>query len=153
MTKAAKTISWRIILLSVVLFVVHVFYNWAVAYWLFEVSGGVRKLPSGWTEFGGIDYGWTTPLYIPGCLVFNLGQRLHGLRSAAQPYGVIGLVLLLCGSIVSSWSLASVLLAAVLRKKELMGARYYRLMLTIAGWAWIYLPINLTWVYQWTVIY
>ncbi len=141
------------ILLVLVLFFIHILYNWAVAYWLFKLSGGVHELPSGWKEIGGINYAWTTPLYVPGCLLFALGQKLHGLRSAAQPYGIFGFLLLILASFVSSWSLASVVFAAISRNKQLLGRRYYRLILAIAGWVWIYLPIKLTWVYQWTVVY
>ena len=141
------------ILLILVLFFAHVFYNYSVAYWLFQKSGGVHKEADGWTRFGGIEYAWTTPLYMPGCMILHLGEKLHGLRSAAQPYGIIGVLLLLCASVVSSWTMAYVIIAVVLRKKQLFGAYYYRLVLAVAGWVWVFVPVEWTWVYQWTVIY
>jgi len=138
-----------ITLLILLLFFAHVYYNYAVAYYLFEKSGGVHKEASRWTRFGGIDYAWTTPLYIPGCMIFELG----GKGQARQPYGAIGGCLLLGASVVSSWALAYVVLAAVLRKKHLLGAWYYRLMLAAAGWIWVFVPVQWTWAYQWTVVY
>lgn len=74
-----KKMKVSMILMVFVLFFAHIFYNHSVAYWLFSLSGGIHELPGGWTEFGGIDYAWTTPLYIPGCLVFAIGQNIYGL--------------------------------------------------------------------------
>lgn len=142
-----------ITILSVAFFFLHAFYNQAGGNWLFEASGGVHKLSNGWTELGGIRYCWTTPLYLPGCLVFYLGQRLHGLRSRPQPYGAIGILLLASASVVSFWSLASALQSVILRRKELLGIHSYRLALAIAGWIWVCVPIEWTWVYQWTVVH
>ena len=145
--------SIGMILLILVLFFVHIFYNFEVAYWLFQKSGGVSKEVDGWTSYGGIEYAWTTPLYVPGCMVFYLGQRLHGLRSAAQPYGIIGMLSLLCASVVSAWALTFVMIAVTFRNRKLFGAFYYRILLALAGWAWILVPVEWTWVYQWTVVY
>jgi hypothetical protein len=139
-------------LLSVCFTIVHVVYNYAVAGLLFAWCGGVQKLPNGWAQFGGVDYAWTTPLYLPGCLIFHVGQQLHGLHSAAQPYGLIGFLLLLVGSIISGWTLASVVLAAWFRNLGLLGRGRYRLWLAVAGWIWVYVPIGWTFVYQWTVV-
>ena len=153
MTNTDRKVLIVLIILTVFLFLGHLLYNWTVAYRLFEMSGGVSVSSSGWTYYGGIDHAWTTPLYIPGCLIFDLDQKLHGLHPVIQPYGVIGILLIFCASIVSSWAMASVLLAAVLRKKQLLGIYFYRLILAVAGWAWVYVPIEWTWVYQWTMIY
>jgi len=140
-------------LLTTGLTIVHFLYNGAVAGLLFAWCGGVQKQPNGWTQFGGVDYAWTTPLYLPGCLVVHVGQQLHGLRSAAQPYGQIGGLLLLIGSILSGWALASVVLTAYLRNRKYLGWGWYRLWLAVAGWIWIYVPVEWTFVYQWTVVY
>jgi hypothetical protein len=141
-----------LVAISASLTVGHFIYNHDISLALFAHSGGVHTKGK-WTTYGGTDYAWTTPLYLPGCLVLHLGQKLHGVSEAAQPYGLIGVSLLFVASAISGWSLASVALAAMLRDRDLLGWRWYRVWLAVGGWIWVYVPVEWTWVYQWTIVY
>jgi len=58
--------SLRNIVFIPVLFIEHIFYELVVGHWLFGLAGGIREYPNGrWTELGGIDWAFETPLYVP----------------------------------------------------------------------------------------
>jgi hypothetical protein len=164
-------------LLAIILTVAHLLYNWYFGYRLFELRGGVQKMrsgraqldgidrstangsvavelgPNGWTSSGGIDRAWTCPIYLPGCAIFKIGDRLHGPRPAPQPYGQIGGFLILAGSLVAGWVVASLIVAVFGREKPVLGKYLWRLWLLLFAWGWVLVPAELSWVYQWTVIY
>ena len=151
----AKTNRVRAVLvvLTLALAFSHMLYNWHFGYRLFELRGGVQKGPSGWNRFWGIDKAWTTPIYLPACVVFEMGDKFHGSRPAPQPYGFIGGLLILAGSLVAGFAVASLILAAILRQRPILGSCLWRLWLVIVGWGWVLVPVELSWVYRWTVIY
>jgi len=142
-----------IILLTLLLAVVHFLYNWQLGGYLFELRGGVQKMPNGWTSFGGIDRAWTSPIYLPGCTVLQIGDRLHGPRSAPQAYGWIGIELILAGSVIAGWVAASLIVTAFRREKPILGKYLWRLWLFLFAWGWVLVPVECSWVYRWTVIY
>ncbi|MBT8342147.1 MAG: hypothetical protein KJP07_19245 [Desulfatitalea sp.] len=151
--KIASKVKGGIIASATFLFFVHLIYNWALSYKFLEISGGITKLSSGWTQFGGIDYAWTTPLYIPGCLVLNLLKILQENALITKICSSVGLIIILGASLISSWSISYVFFSAALRDKKLLGKYNHRLLLAICGWIWVYVPIEWTWVYQWTIVY
>ena len=119
------------------------YYTRVVGYALFESRGGVQQ-SSGWTHYGGVDYAWTTPVHVPGCGLLAI---------TADGGGLLGMLLILGGSLVAGWSLASVLAAAVMRRRALLGRYGYRTWLAVAGWGWVLVPVRLSWVYWLTVNY
>jgi hypothetical protein len=138
---------------ALVLAVAHFFYSWQLSGYLFELRGGVQKLPNGWTSFGGIDWAWTCPIYLPACTVFEVGDRLHGPRPAPQPYGQIGMLLILVGSLVAGWIAASFVVAVSRRERPVLGKYLWRLWFLLIGWGWVLVPVEFSWVYRWTIIY
>lgn len=137
--------------LTLVLTVAHLAYNFKYGYLLFELEGGVTVAPkgshdgpidtSGWTVFGGIDETWENPIYLPGGVCFALGG------------GPIGILMDLAGSVVSGWASASLLWAVFAWKRPILGRYYWRLLLMIMAWGWVLVPVEFTLVYQWTVKY
>ena len=131
----------------------HLLYGWYVAGRLFELRGGVQKEPNGWTRLGGIDKAWTSPVYLPACILFEIGDKLHGPRPAPQPYGCIGILLIFLGSLVAGFAAASLAVAVIRRQRPVLGRYLWRLWLVLIGWGWVLVPVEFSWVYRWTVIY
>ena len=69
--------------LTALISVGHWLYSWWFSLRLYQWSGGIHKLPSGWTEFGGAHYAWAIPLELPGALMLRLCQ----LRTASDCNG------------------------------------------------------------------
>ena len=151
----AKNIGARfaLVVLTLALAFGHYFYNWYFGYRFFESRGGVQKEPNGWTRFGGIDKAWTTPIYLPACAIFEIGDKLHGPRPAPQPYGCIGILLIFAGSLSAGFAVASLIMAAVHRRKPILGQYLWRLWVILLGLGWVLVPVEFSWVYRWTVIY
>ena len=117
-------------------------------------------MPNGWTNLGGIDKAWTSPIYLPGCLVIELGDKLYrrdhpryDYLYPPQPYSCIGMLLILAGSMVAGFVAAPIILAALHRQRQILGAYLWRLWLVIFSWGWVLVPFKASFVYQWTVRY
>jgi len=150
----------RLLVLTVGLAFAHLLYNWYLGFRLFELRGGVQKMPNGWTRFGGIDWAWTSPVYLPGCVVFEVGDKLyrrnHPRYDSPYPpqlYGGIGMSLILAGSLVAGGAVASLILAALHRQRPVLGRWLWRVWLAVLCWGWVLVPVEVSWVYRWTVIY
>jgi hypothetical protein len=142
-----------LVLLTLAFCIAHIICNAFLGDLFFAWAGGVQKEPNGWTRFGGIDKAWTCPIYLPGCTVLEIEEDIHGRTSVAQPYAVIGLLLILAGSLAAGWALASLVMAVRQDRKPVLGRYWWRLWLLVVGWGWIPVPLAFSWVYQWTVWY
>jgi hypothetical protein len=100
-------------------------YTRVVALWLWELTGGIQR-DGRVTVYGTSDWAWTVPLHLP-------------------PGSV------LIGSLIAGFAAAELLLAW--RQRPVLGRRWWRLWLFLAGWAWVPVPATASWVYQWTVVY
>jgi hypothetical protein len=145
----------KLAILSIVLAFAHFLYAWSFSAMLFAMRGGVQKMPSGWTALGGIDKAWTPPVYLPGCLIIELGYRLshRGESYPPQPYSRVGICLVFAGSLVAGFVAASTVLAAFRKERPILGIFLWRLWATILAWGWVLVPFEASWVYQWTVRY
>jgi hypothetical protein len=147
----------RVILLSLTvgLAVAHVFYYYFIGLRLFELRGGVRKMPNGWTEFGGTDRAWTIPIHLPGCVILKIEDKLDaaGLGYLRYPLAPIALLSGFAPSPVAGWALASLIIAAFRRERPVLGRYLWRLWLVLFSWGWILVPSELSEVWQYTVRY
>jgi hypothetical protein len=126
---------------TLVLAAVHLlWYTRVVAYWLWEVSGGIRE-QGAWTAYGASDWAWTVPAQLPAGLLFRLDA------------GPAGVILLLAGSLAAGYGAAALAAGLVGGRRPRLGARTWRPWLALAGWAWVPVPAKLSWIYQWTVVY
>jgi hypothetical protein len=115
-------------------------YTRVVAYWLWELSGGIRQ-EGRLTEFGASDWAWTVPLHLPAGLTFYVNG------------GPLGVLLLLIGSTAAGFAAATIIGGIASRRRPRLGRCGWRLGLFLAGWAWVPVPSAISWVYQWTVVY
>jgi len=139
--------------LTVLLTVGHSFYSWWCSMRLYEWSGGIRKLPSGWTEFGGAAYAWTIPLELPGAAILRWCEFHGNSECAGTLPAQIGWVLMLLPSLVTAYLISNVLIALVMRGQISWGRWYWRAVLIALGLVWIPVREDFAPVFQYTVIY
>ncbi len=139
--------------LTALLSVGHFLCSWWFSLRLYQWSGGIHKLPSGWTEFGGAHYAWAIPLELPGALMLRLCQ----LRTASDCNGTFlaqsSIVLLLLASVVTAFLLPSTLVALLTRQHVSWGRWYWRAIVIALGLAWIPVREDFAPVFQYTVMY
>lgn len=114
-------------------------YTRVVAWWLWELSGGITE-DGQLTAFGATDWAWTVPLHLPAGLFFRAGSCL------ALPF-------LLGGTLTAGFVPASIATAILERGRPVLGRRWWRFWLLLAGWGWAPVPSTMSWIYQWTVVY
>jgi len=147
-----RTVPWTL-LLAVILILPHVIYSWAGGLYLYKQSGGIRTAGT-WTEYGGASYAWAIPIELPGSLVMAYGDKVYGPRNQKDGgLGCVGMLLVLAGSAVTSFALASVLVTLIAQKKFIFGRYNWKAIIIILGLIWIPVPEKIAWVYQYTVIY
>ena len=138
--------------LTALLSIGHVFYSWRCSIRLYEWSGGVHKLPSGWTEFGGAHYAWAIPLELPGAVVLRLCQ-LHTDSACNGTIGQVSMVVLLLASVVTAYFVSRVVVALASRQQIHWGRWYWRAVIVVLGLAWIPFREDFAPVFQYTVMY
>ena len=142
-----------ICVLTALISVGHLLYSWWFSLRLYQWSGGIHKLPTGWTEFGGAHYAWAIPLELPGALMLRLCQ----LRTASDCNGTFlaqtSIVLLLLASVVTAFLLSSGLVALLTRQRISWGRWYWRAIVIALGLAWIPVREDFAPVFQYTVMY
>ncbi len=150
-----KVRTGRLLVLAAGLTVAHFYYDYSVGYRLFELRGGVRKMPNGWTNYGGVDRAWTIPTHLPFCVIARITDKLDaaGLAYLRWILAPIGLVSLLAPSPLAGWVLASLIMAVCRREKPLLGGYFWRLWLMLLSWGWILVPAELSHVWFYTVQY
>jgi hypothetical protein len=134
-------------LLTIVFFMGHLWYTHDVAYWLWELSGGIRK-DGLLTVYGASPWAWTVPIHVPGGVMLYLGERLPCLM-----LNWLAMFLILGGSLAAGISLASTVIAVFRRDRPILGRFWWRLWMAVASWAWIPVPARMAWIYLWTVLY
>src|SRR5690348_12708122 len=116
MTRATLLRGLIKVALTIPLTIGHFFYAWWVSMLLYHAVGGIRKQPSGWTEFGGAGYAWTIPLQLPGTLITRFGQWLCEPNWwRPNTWTALGTVLVLCASVLTAYALASLAVALITR--------------------------------------
>jgi hypothetical protein len=141
------------LLLAVILTLPHILYSFAGGLFLYQQSDGIHTQGK-WTEYGGARYAWAIPLELPGSLLLADGDKIY--RPRNQNDGgqrVLGMLLVLAGSAVTSLALASVLVGIFARKDFSFGRYKWKAVIIILGLIWIPVPEKVAWVYQYTVIY
>ena len=131
--------------LTIPLAVGHALYAWWLSMILYQASGGIRKQPSGWTEFGGASHAWTIPLQLPGTLVTRLGQWLY------EP--AVGTLLVLAASVLTAYAIASLIVAFFSGRQPVFGRFYWRIVIILLGLLWIPVREDLAEVWQYTVAF
>jgi hypothetical protein len=139
-----------IVSLTVIIAFLHFLYAWAGGLYLYKQSGGITQHGK-WTRFGGAPYAWTIPIYLPGCAILIADENANGRHS--QRWGGLGVLVLLLGSFITSYAIASSGVALVWRENSPWGRCRWRLIIIFLGLIWIPVPEWLAWVYQYTVIY
>ena len=119
--------------------------------YLYEQTGGITQHGK-WTRFGGAAYAWTIPIQLPGCAILIADENARG-RHSQTGWGGLGVLVLLLGSVATSYAMASSGVALVWRENSAWGRYRWKLILTFLGLIWIPVPEWLALVYQYTVIY
>lgn len=140
--------EFRNFLIIPTLAIAHFFYHVGVGYALYDIIGGIQTSDSGWTQLGGTDWAFGIPLFAPACQVLadtNVGPCSW----EGGPWDVI----LLFGA----WLLVAIASGQLIQKvvnKEpnKYGRFYWRLLVVILGWAFVPVPVEMTFVYGFTVL-
>jgi len=126
---------------TVVLAAIHLlWYTRVVAYRLWEASGGIQHHGE-WTTLGASDWAWTVPTHLPAGVLFYSG------------FGPGGVLLLVAGSLMAGFGAAVFADGLMGGRPSRLSSRAWRLWLALAGWAWVPVPSQVSWIYQWTVVY
>ncbi len=118
----------------------HLYYTHRVAYFLWELSGGIRQYGL-WTRYGTSDWGWSNPINVPTGVLCAAGL------------GPLAMLFLFLGSFVAAFSLADAAVRLPWRDRTRWGRWCWRLGLLAACWGWIPLPAKFTWLYYWSAAY
>jgi hypothetical protein len=151
-----RSTIWRYsltVFLTALFTVGHVFYSWWFSLVLYQYAGGIHKLPSGWTQFGGASYAWAIPLELPGSILLRLCELGSSSDCAGTFVAQGSLLLLLVASVATAYSLAAILGALISRRPIPWGFWYWRAIILILGLAWIPVREDFAPVFQYTVAY
>jgi len=139
--------------LTVILSFGHFVYSWWCSIHFYEWSGGIHKLTSGWTQFGGASRAWAIPLELPGAVTLRLCQ-LHTQSECNGTFlGQLSMVLLLLASVITAYFISSVLVALVTRQQISWGRFYWRAIVILLGLAWVPVREDFAPVSQYTVMF
>src|SRR5438874_4807433 len=114
MTRATLFRGISTVVLTIPLAVGHTLYAWWFSILFYRLSGGMHKMPDGWTQFGGAKYAWTIPLQLPGTLITRLGQYLREDRldwHTPNTFDQIGTLLVLAASVLTAYAIVSLVFA------------------------------------------
>jgi hypothetical protein len=120
---------------------------------LYEWSGGIRKLPSGWTEFGGASFAWAIPLELPGNAILRLCQIYSRSDWNGTLAAQIGLSLMFLPSLTIAYFIAMILVSFITRQPIPLGRYYWRAIVIALGLIWIPVREDFAPVFQYTVMY
>jgi hypothetical protein len=131
------------------LFIGHLFYELIAGHFLFRLAGGIRDYPDGrWTELGGIDWAFETPLYIPGSYL----MAKHNVGPCMWEGGQWDLLLILLATTLTAIATGQLIQKIVNKGKNKFGRFYWRLIVILLGWVFIPVPVEMTMTYEFTVL-
>jgi hypothetical protein len=156
MTRARLYRGIGMVVLTIPLAIGHTLYAWWLSMILYHASGGIRKFPDGWTQFGGAKIAWTIPLQLPGTLIQRFGQYLREDRSdwhTPNTFDQIGTLLVLAASVATAFAIVSLVFALFTRRQPVLGTYYWRLIVIALGMLWIPVREDFAEVWQYTVVH
>jgi hypothetical protein len=131
------------------LFIGHLFYELIVGHFLFKLAGGIREYPNGrWTELGGINWAFETPLYTPGSFLMaksNIGPCMWD----GSPWG---LLLIVIATTLTAIFTGQLIQKIINKDNDKFGRYYWRLVIVLLGWVFIPVPVEMTMTYEFTVL-
>ena len=135
-----------VVISSIVATPIHFISSVFVSLQLFRSVGGISTSGQ-WTTYGGIDFAWTNVTWLPGGLLFAIGD---GGPARPAPFGLLALLFLLAGSFLAAYLFAS-LIVRLFRRSDL-GRFHWRLWVSLLAWCgWIPVPAKMTLTYWHTV--
>jgi hypothetical protein len=139
----------RNLVLTPLLFIGHIFYDLGVGHWLFRLAGGIREYPNGrWTELGGIDWAFETPLYVPGSYL----MAKHNIGPCMWDGGQWDLLLIIASTTLTAIATGQLIQKIINKDNNKFGKYYWRLIVVIFGWVFIPVPVEMTMAYEFTVL-
>jgi hypothetical protein len=141
------------LLLTAAITCAHLFYSWWLSLRLYQWSGGIRKLPSGWTEFGGASFAWSIPLELPGNAILRLCQIYSRSDCNGTLEAQIGMSLTLLPSLIIAYLIAVILVGFATKQPISLGRFYWRAVVIALGLIWIPVREDFAPVFQYTVMY
>jgi len=153
MTRATILRTTGIVLLAAALTYGHWFYSWWVSMRLYQWSGGIRRLPDGWTEFGGTAWAWAIPLELPGTAILRLCQIHTNSDCNGTLSAQVGLSLTLLPSFIVAYLIAVALIRLITGRSISWGRWYWRAVVVALGLVWIPVRADFAPVFQYTVMY
>ena len=142
-------LKYMTFLMVIILAFLHPFYNAFVGYFLFDLAGGIRKLPSGAQEMGGINWAFNTLFYVPGSYFMTQNNIGPCMWKSGWAYDVIFFVI---GSFLTAYPTTLIIIGYLTKEKDKFGTFYWRLIVAVMGWIFIPVPVEMTLVYQFTVL-
>jgi hypothetical protein len=138
---------------ATVLTCVHYLYACYAGLYLLEKVGGVRKLPSGWTSYGGVDYAWTTPIHLPATITLTIVRGFCKENHFCGGLGPLGAMLLLAGSFLTSYFIASFVIQLIRGERIDLGRYGWKAAVVVMGLSWVPVPLPWTLVYYTAVVF
>lgn len=147
--KIKMTSIFRDVVIIPLLFIGHLAYELFVGNFLFRLAGGIREYPDGrWTELGGISWAFETPLYAPGSYLMAKSNIGHCMWDGA-PWGL--LLILIATTLIAIFT-GQLIYKAVNKDNDKFGKYYWRLLIVLLGWVFIPVPVEMTLIYEFTVL-
>jgi hypothetical protein len=135
--------------LAPVIFIVHFIYQCCAGEYLFELAGGIKRYTDGrWTEYGGIDWAWETPLYTPSCY-WMAKNAIPGCVWTGGPWDLLSF---LGVTVLIAIATAQVIQKVVNSESNIFGNYYWRLIVILLGWVFVPVPVEMALAYQFTVL-
>jgi hypothetical protein len=141
--KTSASALWKaalVLLLTLILTPLYFLYMWRGEFFLFWLSGGIQTR-GGWTQFGGIDVAWTTPLELGPTLIMKYLNFKQAVLILPAIY--IAVAYALASLVVEFWSNRSFAWRRHRWKALFIGL----------GLVWIPVPVEWALVYYYTVLY
>ncbi len=121
-----------------------------VGHYLFRIAGGITfhpEEPVFTTHFGGINWAFETPLYVPGSYLMSQSNVGPCMWEGTKFH-----LFLFLATTLTALATAQVIQKIANKEQNKFGKFYWRFAIILAGWVFIPVPVEMTMAYQFTVL-
>ncbi|MGQ1929095.1 hypothetical protein [Ornithobacterium rhinotracheale] len=137
----------KLILIPIVM-LLHFFYQILMGSWLLKIVGGVKEgAHDGWAQVGGT-IAFEIPLFIPSSSLISMSN----IGPCAWDIGLLEVSVYIFTSFLIAFVTLQTLQKLINKGKNIFGDYYWRLIFLILGWVFIPVPIEMSLVYNYTVL-
>lgn len=131
-----------------IIMVLHFIYQIMVGSWLFKLVGGVQEGAHGdWTRLGG-SVAFEIPLFIPSSSLLSMSN----IGPCAWDAGLLEFFVYIITNLIVSFVTVQVLQKVFNKSQKIWGKYHWRLVVLILGWVFVPVPIEMSLVYNYTVL-